>query len=174
MDFRKKKMCLNVEGLFFILIYSMRCFNWCTQTNTHHSRTHIHTETERESESASDRAVLCIHVVNKNVCIACWDIHTKKYSGGHEIWVKISKNAAGGWQLLSKMLVGKELRASKDVVILKTSRNTVSSKIDTFAKTQQKTTILQIELLLTVQTRFVTGHFLSSTFSIINQHFKSI
>ncbi len=42
-------------------------------------------------------------------CIACSDIHTRKYSGGHEIWLKIIKNAGGGWQLFSKTLAGKEL-----------------------------------------------------------------
>ncbi len=29
----------------------------------------------------------------------CSDIHKTKYSGCYEIWVKISKNAGGGWQL---------------------------------------------------------------------------
>lgn len=35
------------------------------------------------------------------------DIPSTKYSGGHEIYVKIMKNAGAGWQLLKKMLAGK-------------------------------------------------------------------
>jgi len=37
------------------------------------------------------------------------DIHTAKYSGGHESFVKINKNACGDWQLFKNVLVEKEL-----------------------------------------------------------------
>jgi len=33
-------------------------------------------------------------------------IHTTKYSGGHGNFVKMIKNAGGGWQLLTKTLEG--------------------------------------------------------------------
>jgi len=31
--------------------------------------------------------------------MACSDIHSTKYSGGHKTLMKIIKNAGGGWQL---------------------------------------------------------------------------
>jgi len=34
--------------------------------------------------------------------IECSDIHTTKYSGGHEMFVKIIKNAGSGWTLKKK------------------------------------------------------------------------
>jgi len=37
-------------------------------------------------------------------------IHERKYSGGHETFVKLIKNVGGGWQLFSKTLVGKDLK----------------------------------------------------------------
>ncbi len=47
--------------------------------------------------------------------VACSDIHTTKYSGGHESLVEIIKNTGGGWQLFSKTLAGKELLMHKRV-----------------------------------------------------------
>jgi len=38
-------------------------------------------------------------------------IHTTKYSGGHENFVKMIKNACSGWQIFSKMLTGKDLNS---------------------------------------------------------------
>jgi len=38
-----------------------------------------------------------------SVLIACSDIHSITFSGGHERFGKIIKNADGGWQLKKKI-----------------------------------------------------------------------
>jgi len=46
------------------------------------------------------------------------DIHTTKYSGGHETFMKMFKSAGGGWQIFSKTLAGKEINEHQFFVVV--------------------------------------------------------
>jgi len=48
-------------------------------------------------EVPSIKLLCCLNA--EGLFCACSDIHTTKYSGGHEIFVKMIKNAGGDWQL---------------------------------------------------------------------------
>jgi len=44
---------------------------------------------------------------------ACSDVHTTKYSGGHEIFEKMTKNTGGGWQLKKTGTDGERVKQNK-------------------------------------------------------------